>query len=197
MTTTSRSRIAFVLSLALLASVPALLHGHAVVYPKTSHTGAYERYVLRVPNEKDVATTRIEIRFPAGVKISAFADVSGWQLEVLTDSAKRIIGGVWTGSLLAHRFVALPFMAANPKDSTSLTWPVYQTYASGEKVEWTGGPGSKSPASVTVITPVAPARSVQPRGATFWIASVALMISLVSAGLSVRNQNTPHADTFS
>ena len=76
---------------ALSLLVPSLVFGHAVVYPKASTLGAYEKYVLRVPNEKDVPTTRVEIRFPADLRVSSFGDVPGWQLEVLTDSAKRIV----------------------------------------------------------------------------------------------------------
>ena len=44
-----RFRLAAVAALLL---VPAAASAHAVVYPKSSATGAYERYVLRVPNEK-------------------------------------------------------------------------------------------------------------------------------------------------
>ena len=56
----NRFRLPVLLALLLC---PAVAAAHAVVYPKTSAAGAYERYVLRVPNEKDTPTTRIEIRF--------------------------------------------------------------------------------------------------------------------------------------
>ena len=56
----SRARIAGVTS-ALTLAVYALGLAHAVVYPKASTTGAYERYVIRVPNERKVPTTRVEI----------------------------------------------------------------------------------------------------------------------------------------
>src|SRR3954462_13982717 len=145
-------RLAVVIaSLALILGIPVLAFGHAVVYPRTSAPGGYERYVLRVPNEKTTATTRVEIRFPAELRVTSFEDVPGWQLEVLTDSAKRVIGAVWTGTLPPKRFVELPFVAANPKTAGSLTWPTFQTYASGERGERTGAAGSKSPASVTTI----------------------------------------------
>ena len=52
--------------------VPAFAHAHAVVFPAKSSPGAYERYVLRVPNEKDAPTTRVEIRFPQGVRVISF-----------------------------------------------------------------------------------------------------------------------------
>lgn len=168
--------------------VPSLVFGHAVVYPKASAPGAFEKYVLRVPNEKDVPTTRVEIHFPDDLRVSSFGDVPGWQLEVLTDSAKRIIGAVWTGTLAAHRFVELPFVAANPKSATTLTWPVFQTYGSGEKVEWTGPQGSKSPASTTsiaVVEQVAAAKGTPPL-----ISYAALGLAVVALGLALRPRPT-------
>jgi hypothetical protein len=171
--------------------VPSLLFGHAVVYPKASTPSAYEKYVLRVPNEKDVATTRVEIRFPADLRVSSFGDVPGWQLEVLTDSAKRIIGAVWTGTLAPHRFVELPFVAANPKTATTLVWPVFQTYGAGEKVEWTGPAGSKTPASSTVIAPVAAAEAVVAAPAPSpMISYAALGLAVVALGLALRRPDS-------
>jgi hypothetical protein len=134
-----------------LGFLPASASAHAVVYPKVSKQGGYEKYVLRVPNEKDVATTRVEIRFPADMRITSFTDVPGWQLEIQRDSAKRIIGAVWTGNLPPERFVEFPFVAANPKKDVVISWPAFQTYASGERVDWVGPEGSKHPASVTTI----------------------------------------------
>ena len=168
----------------LLLVIPALAYGHAVVYPKISFAGAYEKYVLRVPNEKAVATTRVEIRFPAEVKVSSFADVAGWQLEVLTDSAKRIIGAVWTGTLPPQRFIEFPFVAANPKTQGHVSWPTYQTYADGMRVEWTGAPGSKSPASLTAIAPTPEGGPRKP--VTTYVAWAALVLALISLGLALR-----------
>src|SRR5215211_9401251 len=75
-----------------LHTTPAL--AHVTVWPRTAAPGAFERYVVRVPNEKNTATTRIEIHFPAEVRISSFLDVPGWELQVLTDSAGKITGAV-------------------------------------------------------------------------------------------------------
>lgn len=176
------------LASALASLVPAVAFAHAVVYPKKSATGAYERYVLRVPNEKTIATTRVEIHFPDGVRITAFEEVPGWQLQVLTDSAKRVIGAVWTGTLPPERFVEFPFLAANPKTATQLVWPVYQTYGDSGRVDWTGEKGSKTPASVTSIAPAdsgAGTASV-PAEPSHWVQWVALVLALVSLGFALR-----------
>jgi len=165
----------------------SLAFAHAVVYPKTSKTGGYEKYVLRVPNEKAVPTLRVEIRFPAELRVTSFGDVAGWQLEVLTDSAKRIVGAVWTGSLPPQRFVEFPFVGANPKAATRLVWPVYQTYAEGPRVEWTGAEGSKSPASATSITESGSADIQGSDGGTErWVSWAALAVALLGLGVALR-----------
>ena len=181
--------------LAVVAAIlPTLSWAHAVVFPRTSTPGAYEKYVLRVPNEKAVATTRVELRVPAGIRVTSFADVPGWQLEIVTDSAKAIIAAVWTGTLPPQRFVEFPFVAVNPKTDTRVEWPAYQTYADNERVEWTGPEGSKSPASVTVVAAAtAPAAAAPPaagRGAAAWLPWVAIVLSLVSLGLAMRKPET-------
>jgi uncharacterized protein YcnI len=189
---TRRPAIVLLVGAVLALGLPALAFGHAVVFPKTSTPGAFERYVLRVPNEKTVATTRVELRFPAGARVTAFEDVAGWQLEVLADSAKRIVGAVWTGTLPPQRFVEFPFMAANPKTTTQLVWPAYQTYANGERVEWTGEQGSKTPASSTSIAPAT--GSATGGGMAKWAPWAALVLALVSLGIALRRSDPTPAE---
>ena len=184
-----------VLFLLLTGVTASQLLGHAVVYPASAKPGAYERYVLRVPNEREVPTTRVEIRFPSNVTVVSFGDVPGWTIEVQTDSAQRIIGAVWSGNLPAKRFVELPFIAVNPKTAAALTWPAFQTYADGERVEWTGAPGSDRPASVTEIAAAgAPASAASVVAADddagsarlpLFAALIALLIALVAMGLAI------------
>jgi uncharacterized protein YcnI len=189
---TSRTITASVLGAAFALAIPVVAFGHAVVFPKASAPGAYERYILRVPNEKTVPTTRVEIHFPSDVRVTAFEDVPGWQLEVVTDSAKRVVAAVWTGTLLPQRFVEFPFMAANPKTTTQLVWPAYQTYANGERVEWTGEQGSKTPASSTSIAPAT--GSATGGGMAKWAPWAALVLALVSLGIALRRSDPTPAE---
>ena len=174
-------------ALAVLLAVsisPSLALAHAVVFPKKSAPGAYEKYVLRVPNEKGIATTRVELKFPSALRVVSFGDVAGWQLQELRDSSNAIVGAVWTGSLPPERFIEFPFVAVNPKESTSVSWIAYQTYADGEKVDWAGAPDSEKPASVTEIANAdAPADR---RNTAAWIPLAAVVISLISLGLALR-----------
>src|SRR5918912_244227 len=134
-----------------IAILPIVLCAHAIVSPAVSRPGAYERYVLRVPNESDAATIRVSIRFPAEVRVISFIDVPGWQLQATFDSTGRAMSATWTGSLPPERFVEFPFMAVNPKTAAQIAWPVTQMYADGQIVQWTGPRGSDTPASVTVV----------------------------------------------
>jgi len=179
-----------IVTTALLLGGYAIAMAHAVVYPKASTTGAHERYVIRVPNERAVATTHVEIQFPPEVKVGSFIDVPGWTLEVVRDSAKRITGAVWTGNLPPERFVEFPFVATNPKDPTDIRWPIVQTYADGERAEWTGPTDSKRPASVTNITtvtaPAPAAGTAAGGGANPMVSYAALALSVISLGLALR-----------
>jgi uncharacterized protein YcnI len=164
---------------------PSIVFAHAVVFPKTSTPGSYEKYVLRVPNERDVPTLQVELRFPKGVRVVSFGDVPGWKLQVVTDSARHITGAVWTGALPKDRFVEFPFVAVNPKDSTALTWPTYQTYQGGERVEWTGPESSKTPVSSTIISdptvvPVKVSRT------SLYISLLALLFALTALAVALR-----------
>ena len=164
---------------------PTMLFAHAVVFPKTSTPGAYEKYVLRVPNERDVPTLKVELHFPQGLRVVSFSDVPGWKLQVLTDSAQRVMGAVWTGVLPKERFVEFPFVAVNPKDSTSLFWPTYQTYEGGERVEWTGPDSSKTPVSSTIVSDPAGV-PVKVSRTSLYISVVALLFALTALGVALR-----------
>jgi uncharacterized protein YcnI len=179
------------------ALVPSVANAHVTVWPRSAARGAFERYVVRVPNERNVPTTRVEIHFPAEVRISSFLEVAGWQLQVLTDSAGKITGAVWTGSLPAKRFIEFPFIGVNPKEGERIVFPATQTYEGGEVVQWSGPEGSKTPASVTTLTERPAAGSgASPGGsglsASLSISLAALALGLVSLGLSLRRSEPAH-----
>ena len=179
--TSIRRRTAIV----LLLLFPVPLGAHAVVHPAEAPPGAYQRYILRVPTEREVPTTRVAIRFPAEITVVSFADVPGWALDVMTDSAGRIVGASWTGSLPPQRFVEFPFVAVNPREDVTIAWPVTQTYAGGEVVEWSGPEGSEQPASVTRVTPGADGWS-----ASAWLGIASLGLALLALGLALRKTGT-------
>jgi uncharacterized protein YcnI len=179
---------------------PSVANAHVTVWPRSAARGAFERYVVRVPNEKNVPTTRVEIHFPAEVRISSFQEVAGWQLQVLSDSAGKITGAVWTGSLPPKRFVEFPFIGVNPKEGERIVFPAIQTYEGGEVVQWSGPEGSRTPASVTTLTERPATGSTAAAGAggagssaPLYVSLAALTLGLVSLGLSLRQPSSSPA----
>ena len=145
----------FFIALALVAAPSAAL-AHVTVSPKTSNPGAWEKYDLRMPNEKKVATTKLEVKFPAGMRVMSFEEVPGWTIEPLRDAAGAITGARWTGTLPVERFVDFGVIGVNPKDKAELVWSADQTYADGTVVSWAGPADSKTPAPRVSLKPAQP-----------------------------------------
>jgi uncharacterized protein YcnI len=157
----------------------------AVVCPGSSTAGAYEKYALRVINEREVPTLKVEIHFPPALRVISFGDVPGWKLQILADSSQRVTGAIWTGLLPKLRFVEFPFIALNPKDSTSLSWPTYQTYEGGEIVEWTStDTTSRTPVSTTLIS--GPPSPIKVSRTSLYISLGALLFALTALGVALR-----------
>jgi len=159
---------------------------HAVGFPATAEPGAYQKYVLRVPNERDVPTTRVKLRIPPEVLVISFAEVEGWSLETEIDPDGRIVVATWTGELPVGRFVEFPFIAVNPEEPARVRWDAVQTYAGGVRVAWDGPEGSPAPASFTEIR-----AGVGPWPLSTWLAGAALAVALLALGLMLRRPEAP------
>ena len=136
----------------ILAIVPsALLFGHITIWPKESAPGARERYTMRVPNEKQVATVRIEGEFPADLNVYDFEFKPGWKIDFKKDDKGKIIGATWTGKIVPYEFVEFGMLGLNPKEGASLAWKFVQYYEDGMKEEFTGPVGSRYPSPVVAL----------------------------------------------
>ncbi len=166
---------------------------HAVVYPAEAPPGAYQKYVLRVPNERGFPTSEVSIVFPAGVRVISFDDVPGWVLETTSpDDGATFTGATWSGTVPVGRFVEFSFIGVNPSEATTLKWDVVQIYSDGTEVEWTGPPDSSTPASITAIqAPVAAGSADTDANRTgTLLGGVALLLALISLGLVLRPTQT-------
>ena len=169
-----------------LTLVLTITGARAVVFPNRSTPGAFEKYSLRVINEREVPTLRVEIHFPEGLRVVAFGEVPGWKLQILSDSTQRITGAVWTGILPKRQFVEFPFVALNPKDSISLAWPTTQTYQGGEVVQWTNpDTASKTPVSSTLIADTTPP-PLRVSRRSLYISLAALLFALTALAVALR-----------
>lgn len=127
---------------------------HVAVLPRESIAGSTEKYTMRVPDEKNIPTVRMEAEFPAAAEVISVDPKEGWKIELKKDSTGRIVAAVWSGGSIAPREIAeFGFQALNPNEETKLVWKVIQVYEDGTKSEWTGPAGSRTPASVTQVKP--------------------------------------------
>lgn len=164
------------------------LGAHAVVFPAEAPTGAYQKYVLRVPNEREYATVAVTITFPSGVRVISFDEVPNWSLQATGTDDGAYAAATWAGVLPVGRFVELGFIGVNPDAPTTLKWDVVQTYEDGTEVAWTGPLESSTPASVTAVVASVTDGEEPPSGGSLGtvLGATALAVALLSLGLSLR-----------
>ena len=135
-----------------LALVPALF-GHIRIYPTESTYGAREKYTMRVPNEKQVATIRVEGEFPSEVNVYDFEFKPSWKIDFKKDEKGKITGATWTGKIAPYEFVEFGMLGLNPKEGQAkeLVWKFMQFYEDGSKEEFTGPVGSRLPSPVVTL----------------------------------------------
>jgi uncharacterized protein YcnI len=138
-----------------LAALSAAATAHVTVWPRESAASAHQKYDVRVPNEKQIETVAVEVRFPAGLRVTSFEQKPGWMTEPIRDPSGRAIGVRWRGGLPPQQFTEFGLLAVNPPAPGDLSWSAVQTFADGSKVEWTGAAGSKTPAPHVTILPAA------------------------------------------
>ncbi|MBO0960425.1 DUF1775 domain-containing protein [Neobacillus sp. MM2021_6] len=147
----SKLLIPAVISLFFFTSMAS---AHVTVVPKTSVTGAWETYTLKVPVEKDVATTKVTVKTPEGVEIMSYQPVPGWTYTAEKDASGKVKTFTFeaTGEgIRAGQFQQFVFVAKNPEKASKAAWDAFQYYKDGSIVEWTGDEKSESPHSITDI----------------------------------------------
>ena len=148
---------------ALLTALLAFVLGagsaaaHVGVQPAEPRPATSETFTVRVPTERDVATTSVRVVFPGGLTVSRFQPKAGWQREIERDGSGRITAATWSGGRIEPaEYDDFVFIARTPNEAGPLSFKAYQTYASGETVEWVN-PGEPGPAPVVNVKPVAAA----------------------------------------
>jgi uncharacterized protein YcnI len=136
-------------ALVILVAAPVVLGAHVTIWPRESTPGISERYTVRVPTERKVATTSVRLEVPTEVTVTYVLALPG----VATDIARegnRITSVTWKFDVPPGQFAEFVFLARNPKQGTEIIWKVHQHYADGTQSDWTGPP-SKGPAPVTKL----------------------------------------------
>ena len=155
---------------ALALVVPATAQAHVTLQPDTGVAGAYTRLDVRVPNERDDAsTTKVEVQFPDGFAAASYEPVPGWDVKVAkkqldqpiqTDDGE-ITEGIdtitWTAksdddAIPPGAFEDFGLSVQIPgKAGDKLTFKALQTYTGGEVVRWIGAEDSDNPAPVVSV----------------------------------------------
>ena len=132
------------------------------VAPVEAPLQALQRYCIRVPSEKPLATTRLEMQFPELLEVVQVDSPPGWRATTQKDRQGRIAGALWEGgSIPARQSLEFGVVARNPRGPAELAWKAIQTYLDGSEVHWIGPPGAQFPAAITKVGggPIASARA--------------------------------------
>lgn len=134
------------LSLVVTASV---VSAHVTVVPRESQAGAVERYTIRVPTERQVTTTSVELEVPADVTITEVVAGSGYTFEARREG-DRIVAITWKQEIPPKGVGQFVFLARNPRTGP-IRWKARQRFADGTSADWVGVEGDRRPASVTQL----------------------------------------------
>ena len=143
--------LAAILGVFVFSSVAS---AHVTVMPNSSTTGAWETYTIKVPVEKEVPTTKLTVKAPAGVEIMSYQPVPGWKYTADKDTNGKVKSFTFEATnegILPGQFQQFTFVAKNPEKATEIAWDAYQYYKDGSIVEWTGDDSAKTPHSITQI----------------------------------------------
>ena len=121
---------------ALSLAIPVTALAHVTVTPRASKPGAEEKYTVRVPTEKPVSTTSVDLEVPDGVTVSEVLAPEG-ATHTEKRQGDRIVAITWTMEIKPQQRAEFVFTAKNPASTTSLTWKVHQRYSDGTVSDWT------------------------------------------------------------
>jgi uncharacterized protein YcnI len=161
----------------LLVPLAGAASAHVTVQGPGATQGGYTKLVFRVPTEKDVATTKLEIAFPVDTPVASVRvkPHPGWTaamtrqapaepLEVHGEAVTEVVSRItWTadaGSGIGPTEFDEFEVSAGPLPETGqLVFKALQTYADGEVVRWIEEPveGAAEPERPAPVLELAPA----------------------------------------
>jgi uncharacterized protein YcnI len=161
-------------------AVPAAAEAHVTLQPNSAAAGAFTVENVRVPNERDNASTvKVDLQLPHGFVFASYEPKPGWTVKVTTaklakpiqtddgpidEEVRRITftGHGPNGKIAPGQFMDFPLSVQIPgKPGDKLTFKALQTYSNGEVVRWIGAPDSDTPAPIVTVTE-AGARAAKP-----------------------------------
>lgn len=197
-----RLAVAAVAAAALLGPVAAA-GAHVSVLPARVAEGETQEFTIRVPVERDIATTEVRVTFPDEITVYSFAEPpAGWTMRPQRSRDGRFTGVVYRGRVGPNRYVDFTVLGT-PFATGEAVWPAEQVYADGRVKPWTGppekpgeasaetGPADPGPAAAVAVVAAgeeAPATAAAPvgdgdddSGAAVWLGVIAIAISALAA----------------
>lgn len=151
-------------------AAPAAAEAHVTLQPDTATAGSFTVESVRVPNERDKASTvKVDLQLPPGFVFASYEPMSGWSVKVtkeklatpiqtddgpISEEIRRITftGHGKDGRIAPGQFVDFPLSVQIPgKPGDKLTFKALQTYSNGEVVRWIGAPDSDTPAPIVTV----------------------------------------------
>jgi uncharacterized protein YcnI len=158
-------KITLAAAAAAVLLTPLSAPAHVTLQPRQAPADSFVRLNVRVPNERDNASTRkVHVQFPPGVLALSYEPVDGWRIAVTKrklDQPAELHGEPVTEEIDEVSFTAQHGATIRPgqfrdfglslrtpaKPNRALTFKALQTYSGGEVVRWIGPPDSEEPAA--------------------------------------------------
>jgi periplasmic copper chaperone A len=159
---------------ALLALAP-VASAHVTLQPEEVPAGGFTRLDVRVPTERDDAsTTKVEVQFPPGFLSVSTEPVPGWEAKIVKRKLDKPVEQF--GEQISEEVGQVTFTASGEaagigpgefrdfglsvsvpdKAGSALTFKAVQTYSSGEVVRWIGPPDSEQAAPQVQVAAAEP-----------------------------------------
>ena len=184
-------------------ALPAAAGAHVTIQPTQAEAGASTVLAVRVPNERDDASTvKVDVRLPAGFVSASWEAVPGWKVRAVKQRLSKPIRTddgpideqvgeiVWTASsksagVQPGEFRDFLLSVVLPgKAGQTLTFKALQTYSNGDVERLIGAPGADEPAPQLKLIP-ASRTTTQPRRSAAAQAPAAVADDDSSNGLSI------------
>jgi uncharacterized protein len=153
-----------------LLGVAAPAMAHVTLQPSEAPADGFTRLSVRVPNERDNAsTTRVQVKFPPGFYSVSYEPVADWSVDVkmrkldqpaeqfgekVTEEVAQVSFSTAGPGIAPGQFrdFGLSLKMPNEAAGTALTFKALQTYSNGEVVRWIGPPDAEEPAPQVTLT---------------------------------------------
>jgi uncharacterized protein YcnI len=161
----------YILATALVAVlvIAPTAAAHVTLQPEEAPAGGFTRLDVRVPTERDNAsTTKVAVQFPPGFLSVSTEPVPGWNSEItmrkldkpveqfgeqVTEEVGQITFTADGEGIGPGEFQDFGLSLGVPDEAGStLTFKAVQTYSSGEVVRWIGPPDADEPAPQVKLT---------------------------------------------